>query len=80
MNTYHTIPGCTETREGSFRIIMDAWWMVNENGEPLFYGRDNCPQCNRNRHILDVRELGPGQNIVKIPVVYVPIDFREYSQ
>ena len=70
LNRYHTIDRWNECQDGMFNIIVDAWWCVDENGNPLFFGKRNSPQCNQNKVITE--RLANGREIIQIPVVYVP--------
>lgn len=67
---YHTIPDWDQPRNGRFKIILDAWWCVDEDGNPLFYSRFHQPQCQHNKSIAE--RLAKGRPLRQIPVVYVP--------
>lgn len=68
---YHTIKDWNVPREGVFRIIVDAWWCVDDDGNPLFYSKADCPQCNQNKEIVD--RLARGRSVKQLQVVYVPV-------
>lgn len=74
--TYHTIPDWDKPRGGLFTIIQDEWWRVDEDGNPLFYSKNNYPQCNSNRSITE--RLAKGGNIKQLPFVYVPLKINDY--
>jgi hypothetical protein len=66
---------------GTYDVIVNAWWMVNEAGQVAFYlgrGREaskwrwRAPQCNQSRFLVE-RLLRPGATgVVLIPVAFVP--------
>lgn len=73
---YHTIPDWDKPRGGMFTIIQDAWWCVDESGNPLFYGKRNHPQCNQNPEIT--KRLARGRDFKQLPLVYVPLRIQDY--
>ena len=73
---YHTIDRWDECRDGMFNIIVDAWWCVDDEGNPLFYDKYNHPQCNQNLAITE--RLARGRAVKQIPVVYVPVRIQDY--
>lgn len=68
---YHTIKGWDTPRDGLFRIIVGAWWCVDDDGNPLFYSKANSPQCNQNKDIVD--QLARGRKVKQLQVVYIPV-------
>ena len=73
---YHTIPDWDRPRDGMFTIIQDAWWCVDESGDPLFFSKCNSPQCNAHKSIAD--RLANGRNVRQLPFVYVPLRIEDY--
>jgi len=73
---YHTIENWDQVRGGMFKIIVDAWWWVDESCNPLFYSKHNYPQCNQNPGIA--KRIANGRNIKQLPVVYVPLRIHDY--
>lgn len=73
---YHTIEDWDKPRNGLFEIIVDAWWLVDKDDNPLFFDKQNYPQCDRNKTI-SIRCLG-GEGVKQIPVVYIPIRPQDY--
>jgi len=74
----HTIPNWDKPRSGTFKIIQDAWWIVDEQGNPLFYLKHNFPQCNQNEEIA--KQLAKGREVKQLPFVYIPIRISDYIQ
>ena len=72
---YHTIEDWDRPRNGLFAIYIDCWWRVDEHGNPLFF--QDSPQCNPFESIA--KRLARGGEVVKLPVVYVPINVIDYS-
>lgn len=72
----HTIENWDQVRGGLFKIITDAWWLVDDDGNPLFYSKHDYPQCNQNKEITD--RLANGRNVKQIPVVYIPLRIQDY--
>lgn len=73
---YHAIDKWDQVRGGMFKIITDAWWCVDGDGNPLFYSKHNHPQCNQNKAITE--RLANGREIRQLPVVYVPLRIQDY--
>jgi len=74
---YHTIEGWDQLRGGSFHIHVNDWWLVDDDGNPLFHSKYNSPQCNANKKIVD--RLANGRRVQQLPVVYVPVRFQDYA-
>jgi hypothetical protein len=73
-----TAPVETLNRQpGSGRNVIDHWWLVNGDGDPLFFHRLDMftPQCNPHRET--VAGLYPGMDVVQLPSVFVPTRFAE---
>lgn len=73
---FHSIPDWATPRTGLFHVFTDRWWVVDDDGNPLFYGRELAPQCNTNRDIA-VR-IANGRPIRQLAVVYVPIKTSDW--
>lgn len=71
---FHTIDKWDVPRSGTFNIIVDEYWCVDENNNPLFYGSENYPQCNKDINILN--KFAKEAKIKKIPIVYVPFKVK----
>lgn len=73
---YHTIPHWNVLRGGMFNIIEDAWWLVDEDDNPLFSSRYNSPMCNDNKSIAE--RFSNEHRVKQIPFVYVPVRIQDY--
>ena len=76
MTDYTTIESWDQPRSGLFKVVVNAWWVTSVAGEPLFYGKQKAPQCNQNKWIAE--QVAKGRPFAQIPVVYIPIDPRDY--
>jgi hypothetical protein len=66
MTDYGTIDGWDQPRSGLFKVVVNAWWVTNAAGEPLFYGKQKAPQCNQNKWIAEQVAKGrPGSTSFK---------------
>jgi hypothetical protein len=59
-------------RDGVFRVIVDAWWIVKD--EKIMMYRGFSPQCNRDRKLAESvrKKLYPECELRQLPAVYVP--------
>lgn len=73
---YHTIAGWDQPKSGMFEIVINAWWCVDADGNPLFYSKNNYPQYNENQSIAE--RLSRGHDVKQLPIVYVPIRIQDY--
>ncbi|WP_280185443.1 MULTISPECIES: hypothetical protein [Nocardia] len=64
-------------QRGPGRNLVDDWWVVDSNGDPLFFHRLDMftPQCNPHRET--VAGMYPGMDVVQLPQVFVPTRFAE---
>lgn len=64
------------------QVIRDAWWLVNESGDVLFYkaGGRLFPQCNSNELIvLKMAVKNPLTPVLeRIPLAFVPIELEDF--
>lgn len=72
MKNYHTIKDWDKPRSGDFKILCDYYWVVDRDGNPLFWGKDHSPQCNLNQQIC--KNHPTGNAVLQIPVVYIPLN------
>jgi hypothetical protein len=77
----HTLPDWDKPQNGYRKIYVDHWWMVDAEGNPLFYSEHyNAPQCNMNEqivlHLYALSKSDDAKGVKQIPVVYVPISLR----
>ena len=69
--------------EGPYvQVILNGWWMQNENSEVAFaeIGNRLYPQCNTNKSIVNRMNSNVNVNVVFVPLAFVPIyleDFRD---
>lgn len=75
-NKMHTIEDWDKPRDGFFQIITDAWWSVDDDGNPLFFDTANYPQCNQNRAIAE--RIAGSREVKQLPVVYIPRKPSDY--
>lgn len=77
--TFVPLDKATTPTTGMFQVYVDWWWCVTPEEQLMFYHED-APQCNRQeklaRRLHD--RLYPGYEVRQIPVVYVPINPRDY--
>ncbi len=75
---YHTLTEWNMPQSGLFDIIINAWWLVDDEGNPLIYTKSNSCQCNKNKSIAE--RFAKGRKIQQIPIVYVPININDYIE
>jgi hypothetical protein len=76
----------TPPTSGYFQALSNRWWVSHpEKGLAFFWMRGDkglgSPQCNINESIsikIGVNSI-EGAQVKFIPVVYVPIDLRDYA-
>ena len=75
---FHTLSNWDKPESGEYKIIADAWWIVDNLGNPLFYGKYNAPQCNHNKVITETlskkdmyKDCG---GVKKLPAVFIPLN------
>jgi len=73
------IAEASKPKNGMFQLYVDYWWCVTPDEEIMLYRRTS-PQCNHNEDCARrVNEkLYPGYEIRQLPVIFVPIDPRDY--
>ena len=69
----YTIKDWDKPKSGTYLIIIDSYWAVDDNGNPLFLTETGrFPQCNDNPDIA--LRIANGRPIKKLFIVYVPIE------
>jgi len=70
--TFVPVEEVSRPRDGVFRVVVDAWWIMS-GGQVMFF-RGHSPQCNANREVAERirKSLYPECEIVQVPVAYVP--------
>lgn len=71
---FHTLPDWDKPKDGLFYIRVNAWWCVDEQGNPLFYGKNHSAICNSDEHTAKAisAQLNEGHQVKQLPVVYIP--------
>lgn len=73
---YHTIENWNVPKNGMFNIVINHYWLVDDNDNPLFDGKYNSPQCNENRSIVE--RFSKEYKILQLPIVYIPLKIQDY--
>lgn len=75
----------TPEDSATVNVVRNAWWVVNKDGDVLFYfyeRRDwsGRPQMNRDRAIARraILHHPEARDVVQIPLAFYPIDVRDY--
>ena len=67
---------------GLHMIYVNRWWVVDKDGNLLFYKSMHSPQCNPNPSIVRAALLEPhmpGASVVQVPMVCVPVKPSDYA-
>jgi hypothetical protein len=65
-------------RSGQFHVHVDKWWMVDSDGNPLFYDEIYYPMCNVSeftcKHLTKQLEKHlPLVSVKQLPLILTPI-------
>jgi hypothetical protein len=80
---FHALKHWSEPRSGHCRVIKDAWWLVDQDGNPIVHGKHKSPQCNSDRRITEhLAKLsvyqGLGFNVKQLSTVFLPVNPNDF--
>lgn len=71
LNDFRPIPHWEKPRGGLFRVFVDMWWMVDDDGNPMVWAPANSPQCNAIRSVAE--RIAGDRQVKQLPIVYMPV-------
>lgn len=70
----------TPPKSGLYSVKVKEWWLVDKNGNVLFY-KGKTPQCNRDKRVVEhvYRDSSFYGGVVQLDIAMFPVDIKDYQ-
>jgi hypothetical protein len=83
VSKFHALANWSDPPSGYCKVVRDRWWIVDQDGNPIVYGKHKSPQCNSDRRITEHLAglscyQGLGFSVKQLAIVFLPFNPNDY--